>query len=49
MQWLYNASKFKINPQLPRKREKDTREEKVDWAMETYQRDYNPNENAWLI
>lgn len=49
MQWLYNASKFKINPQLPRKRENDSREEKVDWAMETYQRDYDPNENAWLI
>lgn len=49
MQWLYNASKFKINPQLPRKREKDTHEEKVDWALETFQRDYDPNENAWLI
>lgn len=49
MQWLYNASKFKINPQLPRKREKDSKDEKVDWAMETYQRDYDPNENAWLI
>lgn len=49
MQWLYNASKFKINPQLPRKRERGSCEEKVDWALETYQRDYNPNENAWLI
>lgn len=49
MQWLYNASKFKINPQLPRKRENGSCEDKVDWALETYQRDYDPNENAWLI
>lgn len=49
IQWLYNASKFKINPQLPRKREQDSFQEKVDWAMETYQREYNPHENAWLI
>lgn len=49
IQWLYNASKFKINPQLPRKKEKDTDDPLVDWACETFQRDYNPNENPWLI
>lgn len=49
MTWLYNASKFKINPQLPRKREKDSCLPKVDWACETFQRDYDPNDNAWLI
>lgn len=49
MQWLYNASKFKINPQLPRKREKDSGMPKVDWACATFQRDFDPNENAWLI
>lgn len=49
MTWLYNASKFKINPQLPRKREKDSCLPKVDWACATFQRDYNPDENAWLI
>lgn len=47
--WLYNASKFKINPQLPRKREHDSCLPKVDWACATFQRDYDPNENAWLI
>lgn len=47
--WLYNASKFKINPQLPRKREHDSCAPKVDWALETYQRSYDPNENQWLI
>lgn len=49
MLWLYNASKFKINPQLPRKREHDTGNLKVDWAMATFQKSYDPNENAWLI
>lgn len=47
--WLYNASKFKINPQLPRKREKDSCLPKVDWACETFFRDFNPHENSWLI
>lgn len=49
MQWLYNASKFKLNPQIPRKKEKDSEMLKVDWVCETFQRDYNPNENPWLI
>lgn len=49
MQWLYNASKFKINPQLPRKKERDSCDPKVDWALETFQRSYDPNENIWLI
>lgn len=49
IQWLYNASKFKINPQLPRRREKDGGGNMVDWALETFQRDYNPNENIWFI
>lgn len=49
MEWLYNASKFKINPQLPRKRDKENGEKKVDWALATYQKSYDPNENAWLI
>ena len=47
--WLYNASKFKINPQLPRKREHDSCLPKVDWACETFQRDFDANENPWLI
>jgi len=49
MLWLYNASKFKINPQLPRKREHDTGNTRVDWALATYQKSYDPNENSWLI
>lgn len=49
VQWLYNASKFKINPQIPRKCERGTHHPKVDWACETFMRDYNPNQDAWLI
>jgi hypothetical protein len=49
MKWLYDASKFKINPQLPRKLEQVPGEPKVDWALATFQRSYNPNENPWLI
>jgi len=48
MKWLSDASKFKINPQLPRKIDRETGEEKVDWALETFQREYNPFENPWL-
>ena len=46
--WLYNASKFKINPQIPRKTENSSSLPKVDWVCETFQREYNPNENPWL-
>jgi len=49
MTWLVKASKFQINPQLPRKLEHISGEPKVDWAMATFQRSYNPNENPWLI
>lgn len=49
MTWLMNASKFKINPQLPRKLEEVPGQPKVDWQLATFQRSYNPNENPWLI
>lgn len=49
MNWLMAASKFRINPQLPRKREHENGEPKVDWALATYQKEFNPNENPWLI
>ncbi len=46
---VYISSKFNINPQLPRKKEHESCAPKVDWAMETFQRSYDPNENIWLI
>lgn len=49
MDWLYKASKFKINPQIPRKMEDNGVDKKVDWAIATFQKDFDPNENDWLI
>lgn len=49
MLWLQMASKFKINPQIPRKINKEDGRATTDWAIETYQREFNPNNNPWLI
>lgn len=48
MAWLIAASKLKLNPQIPRKR-KDNGEPKDDWATATFQKDFNPYENMWII
>ena len=47
--WLRLASKFKLNPQIPRKIEKESGDVRVDWALATFQKDYNPYEDIWLI
>lgn len=49
MRWLIDASKFHINPRLPRKKDKEDGGDKVDWALETYQREFDPNNDMWLI
>ena len=49
VRWLYDAMKFKINPQIPRKMDKHGHHPKVDFAIETFQKNYNPYENPWLI
>ena len=49
MNWLVSASKLRLNPQIPRKKNKETGQPKDDWAMATFQRDFDPNENMWLI
>lgn len=49
MNWLMLASKFKLNPQIPRKINKDDGRATTDWAIETFQRSFDPNENPWLI
>lgn len=46
--WLSNAARFKINPKIPRRKNEEYGEA-VDFALETYQREFNPNENMWLI
>lgn len=47
MKWLYDASKLRINPQIPRK-VADDRKEVMDWQLATFQADYNPWNNPWL-
>ena len=49
MLWLHNASKLKINPQLPRKIDNEDGKQRVDWALATFQKSYDPHENPWLI
>ena len=46
--WLRDASKMKINPQLPRKLD-DERRPVAEYAIATFQRDYDPNKNPWQI
>ncbi len=47
MRWLHDASKLRINPQIPRK-VADDRREVMDWQLATFQADYNPWNNPWL-
>ena len=44
-----DSAKLRLNPQIPRKKNKETGQPKDDWAMATFQRDFDPNENMWLI
>ncbi|WP_418420966.1 hypothetical protein [Alistipes indistinctus] len=47
MKWLYDASKLRINPQIPRK-VADDQKEVMDWQLATFQTDYDPWKNPWL-
>lgn len=47
--WLISAARFKINPKMPRKKEGEHGQEVVDFALETYQREFDPYEDMWLI
>ena len=46
--WLLHASKFRLNPQIPRKIGNEG-SAKVDFAMSSFERQYNPNEDSWYI
>lgn len=48
MSWLLAASKFKLNPQIPRKKDKNG-EDKVDWAIATFQSEIDSLNNPWII
>ncbi len=47
--WLASAARFKINPKIARKMEDEHGSEVVDFALETYQREFDPYQDMWLI
>ena len=46
--WLRDASRMKITPQIPRKLD-DEHKPVTEYAIATFQRDYDPNKNPWQI
>lgn len=48
MKWLSDASKLKLNPQIPRKIA-DDKKPVTDWQLATFQSDYDPYKNPWLV
>ena len=48
MAWLEKANKMKINPGIPRKLD-DTGRPNLDWGIATFQKSYDPYENAWQV
>jgi hypothetical protein len=44
--WLRDAAKLRINPQLPRKLD-EQKKSVTDYALATFQRDYDPYKNPW--
>ncbi len=48
MQWLKDASRLKLNPQIPRK-VNSKGEELTDWQMATFQTEYDPYKNPWHV
>ena len=47
MKWLNDASKLRLNPQIPRKLA-ENRQEIMDWQLATFQTEYNPHNNPWM-
>ena len=48
MKWLSDASKLKLNPQIPRKLGED-KKPVTDWQLATFQTSYDPYQNPWMI
>lgn len=46
--WLRDANRMKINPQIPRKLD-DQNKPTAEYAIATFQRDYDPYLNPWQI
>ena len=49
MDWLVKASKFKLNPQIRRKIDDEDGKPKLNYAFASYQKEFDPYENPWLI
>lgn len=47
MKWLNDASKLRLNPQIPRKLAED-KKPVIDWQLTTFQTDFDPYKNLWL-
>lgn len=48
MKWLNDAAKLRLNPQIPRKVD-ETEKSVTDWQLATFQTDYDPWRNPWLV
>lgn len=48
MKWLGDAAKLRLNPQIPRKLD-ETEKPVADWQLATFQTDYDPYRNPWLV
>lgn len=48
MKWLNDAAKLRLNPQIPRKVD-ETKKPIADWQLATFQTDYDPYRNPWLV
>lgn len=49
MKWLYDASKLKLNPQIPRKLSGCDNTPITDWQLATFQTNYDPYQNPWMV
>ena len=48
MKWLNDAAKLRLNPQIPR-RVDETKKLVTDWQLATFQNDYDPYRNPWMV
>ena len=48
MKWLNDAAKLRLNPQIPRKLD-ETKKPVTDWQLATFQTDYDPYRNPWMV
>ena len=48
MKWLNDASKLRLNPQIPRRLSTDN-QPITDWQLATFQTSYDPYKNPWMV